>query len=352
MVAASLWSLLEVTIYIAGQWEKRYDDWLFETYVAPSALTVSPFFYPTSRLYSGRLSSLLTMNDILTLVSSLKEKPLLPEHISEIVALLSVQISDVQWLCVKKAVDLYLGEKLTEHQRVILGDYLQQERIDHFIIGDDQERKKKLLVADMDNTMVVGETLDELAGQSGFKDKVAEITELAMQGEMEFSASLRARVEMLKGLEESALERTLAGIELMPGARRLVGTMAANGATCILVSGGFTCFTAPVAARLGFQHNYGNKFEIIDHRLTGNVEGNIVDHNSKLFYLEKHRRACHLTYADVLAVGDGANDLTMISVAGLGVGFHPKPLLKAKAQNNILYGDLSALLYAQGYTNF
>lgn len=292
------------------------------------------------------------MNHILSLVSSDHNQPLHHSNISEVESLLSAQVEKVQWLAPEKAVDLYLSGDVLQPERKNLETYLNPHRIDYFFIHNSKQRTKKLLIADMDNTVVIGETLDELADQCGLKSEVAELTERAMHGEMDFPTSLRARVKMLKGLEESKLDVTLAKVNIMPGADKLIRVMSDNGAICVLVSGGFTSFTEPIAKRLGFHHDHGNMFEIVDGRLTGNVIGEIVDHHCKLRYLEQYKASLQVSYSEIVAVGDGANDLAMIAAAGMGVGYHPKPLLKEKAANSILYGDLTALLYAQGYTGF
>ncbi len=292
------------------------------------------------------------MNHILTLISSDHNQPLLHSHISEVESLLSSKVGKVQWLAPEKAVDLYLSDDVLQPELKNLETYLKPSCIDYFVIKNSQQRKKRLLIADMDNTVVIGETLDELADLCGLKSEVAELTERAMHGEMDFPTSLRARVSMLKGLEESRLQSTLAKVSIMPGADKLVKVMSDNGALCVLVSGGFTCFTDPIAQKLGFHHSHGNVFEIVDGRLTGNVTGEIVDHHCKLRYLEQYKASLQVSYSEVVAVGDGANDIAMIAAAGMGVGYHPKPLLKEKAANSILYGDLTALLCAQGYTGF
>jgi phosphoserine phosphatase len=157
---------------------------------------------------------------------------------------------------------------------------------------------------------------------------------------------------MLENLPEEALRVTLATIQPMPGAELLVATMRRHGARCVLASGGFTCFTEPVAVKLGFQVSHGNTLEIRAGRLTGKVCEPILDHHSKLSFLHHYREKYGLDVGQTLAIGDGANDLDMISAAGLGVGYHPKPYLKERVVNSIVYGDLTALLYAQGYGDF
>jgi phosphoserine phosphatase len=292
------------------------------------------------------------MNYILTLVASDSKKPLLNSHLQWVEQCLPGRVLGIHWLSSGKAADLQLSAPPDRHVRTGLEIFLAEDRIDFFIVADGPARKKKLLVADMDNTMVAGETLDELAAQCGLQDEIAAITARAMAGELDFQEALRVRVAMLKGLPELALQTTLAAIQPMAGAEKLVTTMRNHGAVCVLASGGFSCFTAPVAARLGFHVSHGNLLEVREGRLTGKVRGPILDHRAKLSFLQQYQAACNLDTAETLAVGDGANDLAMISAAGLGVGYHPKLFLKERIENSILHGDLTALLYAQGYEVF
>ena len=210
-------------------------------------------------------------------------------------------------------------------------------------------RAKKLLVADMDSTMITVECIDELADYAGIKAQIAEVTERAMRGELDFGAALDARVALLKGLSESAIEQCLAErVRLMPGATALVQTMRARGATCVLVSGGFTRFAEPVGAEIGFHRVIANRLVIADGALDGTVERPIVDSATKLETLLAVRGELGLAAMDTLAVGDGANDLAMIREAGLGVAYHAKPIVAAAAGVRVDHGDLTALLYAQG----
>lgn len=210
-------------------------------------------------------------------------------------------------------------------------------------------REKKLLVADMDSTMITVECIDELADYAGIKPQIAEVTERAMRGELDFGAALDARVALLKGLPEGAIARCLAErVKLMPGAKALVRTMRARGGTCVLVSGGFTRFAEPVGAEIGFHRVIANRLVIADGALDGTVERPIVDSNTKLETLVAVRGELGLAVDGTLAVGDGANDLAMIREAGLGVAYHAKPIVAAAAGARIDHGDLTALLYAQG----
>ena len=211
-------------------------------------------------------------------------------------------------------------------------------------------RRKALLVADMDSTMITVECIDELADYAGIKAEVAAVTEAAMRGELDFGAALDARVALLAGLDTAMIARCLAErVTVTPGARALVRTMRAHGARCVLVSGGFTSFAAPVAAEIGFDLAIANDLLIADGRLTGAVAKPIVDSRTKAATLTRESAALGIEAAATLAVGDGANDLPMIEAAGLGVAYHAKPIVAAAARARIDHGDLSALLYAQGY---
>lgn len=210
-------------------------------------------------------------------------------------------------------------------------------------------REKKLLIADMDSTMITVECIDELADYAGLKPEIAEVTERAMRGELDFAAALDARVALLKGLDEGAIDRCLAErVTDTPGAATLVKTMRARGATTVLVSGGFTRFAEPVGARLGFERVIANRLEIADARLTGTVEKPIVDSATKERTLRAVAAERGLGLAETLAVGDGANDLPMIRAAGLGVAYRAKPIVAAAAAARVEHGDLTALLWAQG----
>ncbi|CAN7532078.1 phosphoserine phosphatase SerB [Caulobacter sp. LjRoot300] len=220
-----------------------------------------------------------------------------------------------------------------------------------FAVQPIENRRKRLLIADMDSTIINVECLDELADFAGVKDKVSEITERAMRGELAFEGALRERVGMLKGLSVDALQACYDDrVKLNPGARILVRTMAAHGARCALVSGGFTFFTSRVAEAAGFHLNRANTLIEDAGRLTGTVGEPILGKEAKLAALREETAALGLTPADALAVGDGANDLAMIEVAGLGVAYRAKPIVAAQAHAKVDHADLTALLYFQGYT--
>lgn len=210
-------------------------------------------------------------------------------------------------------------------------------------------RRKSLLIADMDSTIITGETLDELAGFAGLGEKIAAITARAMNGELDFRDALRERVGMLRGLSISALEQTWQRIRITEGARELVATMRAHGGFTALVSGGFTFFTARVAAELGFHLHRSNVLQDDGKALLGTVAEPILDRTAKLETLHTLASERGLALSAALAVGDGANDLDMLRAAGLGVAFHAKPIVAAAAQARVDHASLRALLFAQGY---
>ncbi len=210
-------------------------------------------------------------------------------------------------------------------------------------------RRKRLLIADMDSTIVTGETLDELAAFAGVGEQVAAITRRSMNGELDFAQALRQRVALLKGLKLDALDRTWADVRLMPGATTLVRTMRAHGAATALVSGGFTWFTGRVAALCGFDVHRANTLLDDGAALLGRVGEPILDRSAKLATLRELAEASGLRLEECLAVGDGANDLDMIGAAGLGVAYRAKPIVTAEAQARVVHADLRALLFMQGY---
>jgi phosphoserine phosphatase len=212
-------------------------------------------------------------------------------------------------------------------------------------------RRKRLLVADMDSTIIDKECLDELAEFAGVGEQVRVITERAMRGEIEFAPALRQRVAMLEGLAVAELERVYAErINLNPGARTLVRTMAANGARCVLVSGGFDVFTRRVASDAGFHADRANSLVQAGGRLAGTVEEPVLGREAKVAALLEEAAAFGIELIDTLAVGDGANDLEMIKAAGLGVAYRSKPVVAEAAGARVDHADLTALLYFQGYS--
>ena len=226
---------------------------------------------------------------------------------------------------------------------------LQALRVD-LIVQPAEGRKKRLLLADMDSTMIEQECIDELADEAGVGALVAGITARAMNGELDFEAALTERVGLLKGLPAQVIDHVIRDrITLMSGGKVLLATMKAQGAYCALVSGGFTAFTAKIAAVLGFDENRANTLLVAEGRLTGQVALPILGKEAKVEALMEISAWLGVTPAQVLAVGDGANDLGMLALAGTGVALHAKPSVAAQCQVRVNHGDLTALLYLQGY---
>lgn len=215
-----------------------------------------------------------------------------------------------------------------------------------------ENRRKRLLCADMDATIVVGETIDELADALGKKDAVAAITERAMRGELDFEQALDARVAMLAGLDAAEIDRIAATLTYSPGARELVATMRAHDAECVLVSGGFDRVTGVVREALGFTLDVSNHLEVApDGRLTGTVRKPVVGADKKLETLSERLRMRRLSRDGAVAIGDGANDRAMIEAAGLGIAYRGKPALKAATPMHIDHTDLRTALYFQGFSD-
>lgn len=260
-------------------------------------------------------------------------------------------VQPLQWLAEGEAADLPLhAQNESQREGLVVRLKTELERIDAIFQPLDANRRKKLLISDMDSTIIQQECIDELADEMGIKPRVAEITERAMRGELDFKMALRERVELLKGLEVEALQRVYDNrIVFMPGAKALVATMRAHGAFCMLVSGGFTYFTSKVRDALGFDSDSANILEVADGKLSGKVVEPILDKEAKLFALKEAAFKHDTRLTQTLALGDGANDLPMLQAAGLGIAYHAKPAVRAAAAACINLGDLRAALYAQGY---
>lgn len=253
--------------------------------------------------------------------------------------------SGVTELEAERAADIAFGQSPDAARMALEGAF---DGVD-VVVQPTAGREKRLLVADMDSTMITVECIDELADYAGIKAQIAEVTEAAMRGELDFAEALDARVALLKGLGADAIDRCLAErVQLMPGARTLVQTMKKRGATTILVSGGFTRFAQPVGEQIGFDRVIANELTIEDDALTGMVTKPIVDSSTKETTLLDAMAELGVAASATMAVGDGANDLAMIKQAGLGVAYHAKPIVAAAAGARIDHGDLTALLYAQG----
>lgn len=251
---------------------------------------------------------------------------------------------DSKWLDEGKAADIFFGLDPIAARAALTG---VGERVD-VIVQPAEGREKKLLIADMDSTMITVECIDELADYAGIKAQIAEITERAMRGELDFAGALHERVALLRGLADAAIDQCRTErVKIMPGAKALVRTMKQRGARTLLVSGGFTRFTGPVAEEIGFDDAVANVLEIADGALLGTVTLPIVDAARKRMELEAAIND-GIDRPLTLAVGDGANDIPMIQGAGLGVAYHAKPRTREAAAAEIVHGDLSVLLYAQG----
>ena len=257
--------------------------------------------------------------------------------------------AEIEWLAPRHAVDIGFNGDITA-ARIALAPL---ETVCDVVVQASDGRRKMLMVSDMDSTMITVECIDELADYAGIKPEIAAITERAMAGELDFAEALKARVALLAGLQEEVIAQCLAErVKPMAGAELLVRTMKNWGAFSVLVSGGFTAFTGPVAQMIGFAEVHANVLEIVDGRLTGELIGEIVDAAEKRSVLIAAAQARNVRLEQILAVGDGANDLPMIAAAadghGLGVAYHPRPVLAKAANLSVRHNDLSALLYAQG----
>ena len=257
--------------------------------------------------------------------------------------------AEIEWIEPGKAVDIGFEGSIADARRALA----VLETSADIAVQSADNRRKMLLVSDMDSTMITVECIDELADYAGIKPEIAAITERAMAGELDFADALKARVALLAGLQEDVIAQCLAErVRPMAGAETLVRTMVDWGAHSVLVSGGFSSFTGPVAKMIGLTEVHANDLEIVDGRLTGQLIGNMVDAARKRSVLGAAAQVRGLDMSQVLAVGDGANDLPMIAAAvegqGLGVAFHPRPVLAAAASFSVRHGDLTALLYAQG----
>lgn len=290
------------------------------------------------------------MQSVLTLIAP-AEAPLGEAIVGEVRAALNTlgaETSQAVWLCDGIAADIAF-EHLAEDQADAAARTVAGNTPVDIIAQETQSRRKSLLLADMDSTIVTSETLDDLAAHVGLKDEIAAITAKAMNGELDFREALRERVGKLQGLSIDALESAYQEVALSAGAETLVRTMRENGAHCVLISGGFKYFTSRIAARCGFHEDLSNDFVIDDGKLSGDVTEPILDRDVKLQTLIARAAEHGLSLAQMLSVGDGANDLPMLKAAGLGVAYRGKPSVRAEAPARLDHADLTGLLYAQGY---
>ncbi|MDX2103147.1 MAG: phosphoserine phosphatase SerB [Alphaproteobacteria bacterium] len=295
------------------------------------------------------------MTHVLVLIAPPTHPPLDAALVSAAVNLIAqtgASVGAPVWLSPGEAVDLpFTGDAavVAAAARVSLSPEVLGRPIDHAVVAV-AGRRKRLLVADMDSTILQGETLDELAVIAGVGEAVAAITTRSMRGELDFAGALRERVGMLAGLDTGALLTTAAGMRLMPGAKALVRTMRAHGAVTALATGGFTYFSAIVRDWVGFTLDRANTLLEADGRLTGKVGEPVFGRESKLETLQSLAAQHGIPAVETMAVGDGANDLAMIQAAGLGVAYHAKPVVAAAAAARIDHGDLTGLLFLQGYS--
>lgn len=263
-------------------------------------------------------------------------------------ALQAVDVQKTQWLKDGIACDISVRCDDITKLRALTAEIMADHPYDA-IVQPVANRRKKLLISDMDSTMITVECIDELADFVGKKAEVSVITERAMNGELNFESALRERVALLKGLPEATLQECYdERVKMMPGAKALVTSMRDAGAHCVLVSGGFTFFTSRVREELGFHEDYSNTLIVKDGKLTGEVAEPILGKEAKLATLQATCKKLGISADHVLAVGDGANDLPMLMAAGLGVAYHAKPVVRKQANAQISHCDLRALIYAQG----
>ena len=287
------------------------------------------------------------MSLVMTVIAGAAAHDTLPDLIGRLAAALPLTAAP-DWLAPGIACDLALFGSDAAGAEQIARQAIGAAAID-VLVQATAGRRKRVLVADLESTIIENEMLDELADFVGRRAEVAEITRRAMNGELDFAAALAERVALLAGLPASVLDAAAARIRLMPGARALIATARAAGVRTALVSGGFTVFAEPIAAMLGFDRVVANRLDIVDGRIGGTVAAPLVTGDTKRAALLALADECGVGPAATLAVGDGANDLPMLETAGLGVAFRAKPAVATTARWRIDHGDLTALLYAQAY---
>ena len=291
------------------------------------------------------------MDTILTLIVNPDEPSLSSNTIAAVRAALAdlgAETTGADWLAPGIACDIGFSGLHADQAMAAARIKLSGAPID-VVAGGAKQRRKKILVADMESTIIEQEMLDEIGAATGQAEAIAAITKAAMNGEMDFAEAFRARIGLLKGVKLALLDELAARITAMPGAATLVATMKAHGGHTALISGGFDLYTARVAEWLGFDEHQGNRLEVQDGLLTGAPIEPVQGRNAKLTALIRIAAAAKLPLSATLAVGDGANDLDMLGAAGVGIAYHPKPIVAAAAPLRLHYADLTGVLYAQGY---
>ncbi len=291
------------------------------------------------------------MQNILTLIADPHNAMLTPKQanaVRDALALARGKVGPADWLDPGIACDIPFENVAPAEAEKAAWTALRNTPIDILVLSP-ENRRKKALIADMESTIIRNEMLDEIAFEAEIGAEIAEITRRAMNGEIDFRGALRERVGLLKGQPATLLEKAGEKIKLMNGAGILLRTLKEHGVYTALVSGGFDYYTAPVAAQLGFDEHQANHMIISDEKIAGEVREPILGREAKLEALQRVARERGIDVKDCCTVGDGANDLDMLREAGLGIAFHAKPKVQEAAKYNIRHGDLTALLYAQGY---
>lgn len=288
------------------------------------------------------------MPSILTLVTP---PTLLDQSIIDLISSI-LPTQNLQWLSEQEALDTPLPEHKDHEQTIHITQKIKQtlsnKPVDVFVTHS-EFRKKKLLIADMDSTIVQSETLDDLASEVGIGEQIAAITKRAMNGELVFADALNERISLLKGVSADLLEKTWQHTQLNKGAKTLVATMKKYKAYTALISGGFTFFTQNVANICGFDENHANRLSISDNKLDGTVIPPILGKEAKLFHLKRLTEELKINPQETVTIGDGANDLPMLTHAGLGIGYYPKPIVAEQIVNIIQHTSLESVLFMQGY---
>ena len=290
------------------------------------------------------------MDKVLTLIN---EKTTLEEsYVIEVMTAMAgmgATVNTPEWLHYNTAADLkFCGIGCNDARDIAYEVSCSKKNLDA-IAQQTEGRRKKLLIADMESTIIENEMLDELAKDAGIHSQIADITKRAMNGEIDFETAIEERVKLLNGLNASALHNTAKRIRITEGAEQLITTMRSEGAYCALVSGGFSFYTSRIRLRLGFDFDQANELEIVDEVLTGHIIKPILGRSAKEDRLRALCKQQNIPLSATIAVGDGANDLSMLAIAGLGVAFHAKPIVAERTAARVNHNSLTALLYLQGY---